>query len=165
MNKKVRFVIYLCLIIYLSFLGFKELGFFDNKTTKIDEFIIKKPTFFRNDNHNRIIDKDSAFVYFKSFYNKRGPNYFIQKINNKDIFINILKTDLNINEEKLISCYIINYDEDVDFKNNETNILIYRYPYFISFIELNKYRTKEIIGQVCRNYITKFRKRGQAPFP
>lgn len=145
--KKKTIILFVFLIFLIVCL--KKFGILDSNIVKIDYFYIKKPFLYRNFNNANIklSDYDNIKIYFFKYDGSLLINYFIKKITDKDKY----KYVLNVEKPKIKNIYSCNIFRKKNFKMNIEKVHIYKYPYIISFYELNRERELKIINQICNN--------------
>ena len=165
-------VFYFIVIIILTAIYSAKLGFFDCSKVQIDNLIFDKPMFYRliyegdlkscnySINGTKKINlnsksEDSRIFTFMGIFDNSGGSYTVMKktrLKSFNTYIEIIQKTKGIHKLSKRDCKVFIIPNYGMSKNDSTGtriIYVARYPYIVSFSEINKEREEKTIEMIC----------------
>jgi len=156
-----RYTIYIIILVIILFIYLVLFGFLDSKIIYVDNFMIKRPIFYKctNNTEHIILSGDNISTGFlcSKTYGAGGVFYSFHKEANMEKYtvklkylfrksnIDMEKCDVMIEKKLLQNEYEINTNNEIEYYIHHVNV----YPYFIDFVEINLERAANSINNFC----------------
>lgn len=153
-------VIYSFFILIITIMGLNKLGVFDSNIIKVDDFVFEKPLFHRSlslETQTNLDNYDSVTFSFLSDFTDSGVIYSIKKIIDNNKYEFEFQHSVKLNSFNINYCYLLKKEiEIINSVSGENNVKekilhIYKYPYVVSFDEINKEREEKTINQIYKD--------------
>ena len=158
MEKIIKKIILAGLVVSIIILSLDKLAFFDPSTIKIDNFTLERPSFYKylgDSLEIKLNNKNyySTVVSFLGILDNNIASYMISKRSSKDHFLELSNRVPNKTNSDISECNILVNITPITIDNNNSiqlrTVLLFMFPYIVSFSEISNIRESSSIKQFC----------------